>query len=829
MSEWVRSTRVPGEFPAYEVPGSELGPGASLGNGHTWVDTGTDGRILTFFSTDIGQEVTGPLSVRYGTSDANILGVAGESAPGEAEIPLDPVDRGEFVIRPAAQEHLFELPGHIDVEETVCVPQVPHGEPGDQTVAFYLVSVVNRSDQRRALSVYAFARFGGSRRTPAITGRYDPERGALFAREKENPDWVRVLAATREPAAHAFSDDFGALYDTDVIPPLSNHSGKDGDVVGCLRTRLDLEPGQSEQFAFILAFSPEGRERAAAELEEVRDVQSVLRRVEEHLREQLGTCTMMTPDPVINQGAFWSKVNMMRVLAHYPQGLSFTNEPGVSSNVVARDAAWFIYGCDLFMPSASRRLLNAVEESQYDNGMVPEYYDARTGEVEDYDLNINDGTPLFVLAVNHHVRSTGDFDYLREVYDSVAAASRYILSQRDERGLVYCDAEGVEVRGICSWRNVIPNYRINGAVTEINAECAAALRAMGHMAQNIGREDDYEYFYGAAEELTEAINEHLLDSERQLYALNIDTGGQRHTDVTADELFPVLFRVAPEEVAFRIIRRLNSPDFWTSAGLRTCSRRDPLYDPARYVGLRGGVWPGLTWWYSFAAARYHPEFMVRGLRAAYQHYIRRPRVYNTVPGQFSEWFDGESLINRGMRLSPWEPPRFLWAAVEGVCGFMTSPEEPGIRPLIPQDWLWCAAARVRYHGEQITAFAARMNGNLHVYASTDFKEAGGKTVLEEDVTERVHAGHAGLHPVGLRSDDRLVVAVGSCRDAAVSSPLRLDGLIESDNRYTLRQYSSEKGEWSDSLEVSGESLREMGVRVESRGFHLLEVRRAANS
>jgi glycogen debranching enzyme len=276
----------------------------------------------------------------------------------------------------------------------------------------------------------------------------------------------------------------------------------------------------------------------------------------------------MTPDRAINQGAFWAKVNMLRVLAHYPQGEAFTNEPGVSSNVVAGDVIWFLYGHDHFRPDSSRNMLDALARFQYESGNIPEYYNARTGEVADYDLNINDGTPLFVLGVNHHVRSTGAMDYLRGMYDHVARASRYIMSQRDERGLVFCTGEGVEVWGICFWRNVIPNYRINGAVTEINAECAAALRAMGHMAENLERPDDAAEFGAAAKELTATINEHLLDKERQLYLLNIDTAGRRHTDVTADKLFPVLFRVADEDVAYRIIRRLNSPDFWTPACAR---------------------------------------------------------------------------------------------------------------------------------------------------------------------------------------------------------------------------------------------------------------------
>ena len=53
---------------------------------------------------------------------------------------------------------------------------------------------------------------------------------------------------------------------------------------------------------------------------------------------------------------------MRRVMSRYAGGRAFTNEPGVSSNVVARDAAWFVYGCDHFLPDFSRALLQNLAQ-----------------------------------------------------------------------------------------------------------------------------------------------------------------------------------------------------------------------------------------------------------------------------------------------------------------------------------------------------------------------------------------------------------------------------------------------------------------------------------
>ncbi len=163
-------------LPYYQVTDTELGPGASFGSGHAWINTGTDGRIHSLFSTDVGEEVAGPLIVRYASAETRVGG-AGRTGLRRADVPLMPVGAGRFLIHPFHQQHAFSLPGAIEVEETVFVPRVPVGHAGDETVAYYAVSLRNASDRRRRLSIYAFARL---RRQPAHArhlGRV--RRGAL--------------------------------------------------------------------------------------------------------------------------------------------------------------------------------------------------------------------------------------------------------------------------------------------------------------------------------------------------------------------------------------------------------------------------------------------------------------------------------------------------------------------------------------------------------------------------------------------------------------------------------------------------------------------------
>jgi hypothetical protein len=285
-----------------------------------------------------------------------------------------------------------------------------------------------------------------------------------------------------------------------------------------------------------------------------------------------------------------------------------------------------------------------------------------------------------------------------------------------------------------------------------------------------------------------------------------------------------MLRVCDDDRAYRIISRLNSTDFWTEAGLRTASRNDPLYDPSAYSGLIGGVWPGLTWWYAFAAARHHPEYMVKALRSSFEHYAANPKMNNTVPGQFSEWFDGESLINRGMRLSPWEPPRFLWAAIEGVCGLMVTTAEPRINPLVPQSWRWVGVRRLCYHGKEISFFATRHAGTFHMCATGPVDSESGYEHYDEDISDRIAAFSEAAAVIAFRGGDKIIVLIGNVSDQTATIPLNLSKVLDPATTYASKIYVSERETWEDFEPKLGAALTPLAIIVEMYGFRLIELR-----
>ncbi len=811
----------------YVVPEDELGMGASLGNSSLWIHTKGNGAIERIFLNEVGASLVGTVALRYGTHARPI------ADPAIAYSPLyhDP-GSGVFEIHPAFQRRRLRLASVLDVAETTFLP-LGAGDPGhdDAPAAYVMVEIVNRDEIAHHLRVVGSALLRGS--TPAdIRVRYDAGSGALVAWNASKPDWVRVLAFTEPASRHGADFDLGGSYDASHLHPASNRTDAQGDIIGRLQLDLTLAPGEQRTFCLRIGLYACGDAEAVRCFSSLDPAQDVFDRSVVHLNEVLDRARVLTPDATINSGALWSKVNMRRVMACYPTGCAFTNDPGTYANVVVRDCAWFIFGNDHFMPEFSRDILDNISSRQYENGKLPEYFDGVSGRVEDDGLNINDDTALYILAVNHHFRASGDLDWLKRAYPAVAKAARYIMAQIDDRGLVFCTANDPrgDVWAIAGWRNIIPGYTINGAVTEINAECVAALRAASHLADNIGGPDaDKSDFAAASARVRAAMDEHLINPDNGLYYLNIDVNGNAHTDVTGDEIFPVMMRACSEETGFRVISRLNCPDFWTPAGLRTASREDPRFDPSACSGLLGGVWPGLTWWYAFGAARYHPDIMVRALGSSFEHYGADPKRNNTVPGQFSEWFDGESLENRGMRLSPWEPPRFLWAAVEGVCGLMLSPSAPRINPLIPPHWRWGGVRNLPYHGAYFTYFVVRGSSGFRIFSTLPVDSDWDVELYDRDVSDHVRIYAPSAVVIALARENGLAILIGNTSSSTVHAPITIDASVASETKYYLRDYNSERGDWEDGGEVMAADIHDLTMFVDAGGFRLIELSREAPS
>ena len=796
------------EIATYEVGDEQMSSGSTLGGPKATMWIKATGAIQKLWSIDAGVNMFGTLVVHHWDERTGI--------------PLTPLP-GDFIIHPDRQEHIFELSNGVTVHETLFVlsgkPQGPDLHTVDPAAAYYEITLENEGEHDACIATYGAVELRGG-----FEGRtrvsYDKRRHAFVVRNDSAPNVVRLAACSESPASCEATLDTGKVHAASFPGELSwEMLESEGDPIGVFHTSRRLAPGESAQWHYTLAFSVDG-EAALLDCEPSR------RRTREYYDEVLERAVVTTPDREVNRGVLWAKANMLRIQLLAPQGWCFTNDPTRSNNSVCRDTCWFAFGSDYVTPNFSKESLLWYVDHLERGGMAVEYYDIRSGKTEDYGLNINDNTPLLILALWHHYVTSGDRPFLERVYPNVRQMARYILSQRNESGLVWCTADGKGERGIAGWRNVIKECRISGATTELNSECYAAFMAVASMARELGREEEERAALGDAERLRESINTHLLDPARNVYYLNIDLDGTPCTDVTSDLVFPIMFRVAEHDTSANVISRLSVPEFWKEPGMHTMPRTAIRYNPNGASGLLGGIWAGVTYWYAFAAAAFNPEFMAEALHASFKHYAIDPRHNNTVPGQFSEWLHGETLVNEGMMLSPWYPPRYLWAAIEGLAGLDVSSNTPRLRPRLSRNWSWMGVRNVPLRGKSVSWFAVRAD-EFALYVNYPFEEVSADRCYESDISGCAHTTGEEVAVIALQRGDRIAVLLGNTHERTAMTAVRLD--VKGLERFTfLREFNSLRSEWTEHSEFDATRFKDgLPVQVDRQGFCVLELHRSS--
>ncbi len=554
--------------------------------------------------------------------------------------------------------------------------------------------------------------------------------------------------------AHYADGGSAAIWGSGDVRSLTRRTGVGNSVE--VAAEFDWSPRAHDKYALSFAYSLHGGEEwrnrllnAIVDLGsgDPTTAEAHLFRIDKLFRDStsgieryLKSAQFSSPDQIVNRGYAWAKVNQLRMQQDYHWGAGFSNNPP-SDVVVGRDSYWYLSGSSYYAQSWSRELLRLWSQQGLErSGKYIEYMTAASLPIfrDDYGLNINDNTPLLMIAAYRYYSLTGDKEYLYGVYPSLINSADYILAQREAGehnrfGLVWCTSKETFVRGLCGWRNAIQGYNLSGAVTEVNAECYEALLKTAELAAALGDEANRIRLDSAAQELRRAIETRLRCStpSNHFYLLTIDPDGKPVPNLTADLLFPVLCGVSDRATGQDISYALFNGDFWASTkegagGLRTVSPAEPEYRPranAGNYGLLGGVWPNLALWAGKAAATVGlPELTLKGLKGTLLlTEPSDPAAYNVVPGEFPEYFNGDDLVQRGMPLSPFVPGIYIWDTLEGIMGIVPRPAGLEVNPALPTTWKWASVTDLHYRGLPLSVLAVAEEKTLYTTAHVESK------------------------------------------------------------------------------------------------------------
>jgi hypothetical protein len=792
---------------AYVLDDDEMAQGSTIGAPRCCTVIKPTGAIEKIYSPDAGLDFFGAIEVHHWDRRSKVrLGRL----------------HGEFAVHPERQDHIFTLVNGVHVHEQI-FPFNAGWENEDEIpppAVYYRIRLRNTGDAPVSFDTYGFCDLRGNTEQDVVA-EYDDALSGIVAWNHATPSHVRLFAMLGKPDSWETNSDRAKVVRRLSPGRLNNAaSGENADPIGVLHAAIDLPPGGERWVEFLCVLSGTSRAELATSCSRCPSGADAVARTSEYYWSYLRRSVLRTPSVDVNHGVLWAKANILRVQTYAPTGWCFTNDPTRSNYSVGRDTAWMSMGAVYLSPDFAQQSLGAYFRLQQPSGKIVEYYDVRNGKWEDYGLNVNDDTPLAVIALYHHYEATDNLEFLKECYPAAARAMEYMLSQRNDDGLIWCDATATADWGIVGWRNIIQNYRISGASTELNSECYAALRALASMARILGDEKADRYAT-EAQSLSDAINTHLVNPENDLYLLNIDVDGSRRTDITADLIFPVLCDVAPPARAAAIVNALSEANFWTDAGIRTIPRNALDYGPVKEFGLLGGVWVAVSYWFAFAAAQHQPSAMARALANSFHHFSIDPRRNNTVPGQFSEWLHGEILSNQGMMLSPWDAPRYLWAAIEGAGGLHVT-RERGIDPALSDDWRWLTAVNVPYCGNSIAWIACRMPDGLHLYTTSDLPSRAKTTRYSSDVTDRARVTDPEAAVVAFEGHDGVLIFVGNSTARTVGLAVSFEGLHGSE--HVVEIFSSVWNQWEPKDRIASAAL-EAGIplTIDAGGFAMIKV------
>lgn len=343
------------------------------------------------------------------------------------------------IFHPAHQTTIYKG-SSISISKTFFLP---YGD-GFKRAAYFILKGHNLSDREKQMGIVCDIEYPefvwpdyvktpdlGQKQKRVASQLLD---GKVISRTEGRESEIRVVGSTAELQAYFFSSRGASL-----------------------TYSMRLRPGEEKEEAMIMVIGNTG-EKVIEEFNLAFDYQSAFTNTYENVEKVLDTSDIITPDPLINRAIKWAKINCIREQKLYPAGFGFTNDPP-QDVLVIRDAAWFVLGSDYITPDFSKGMLDLIRQwGIEDTGKLTEYILCceKPPFKYDYALNMNDNTPLFIIAAYHHYSITRDKDFLQRIYPTVRNAANWILNQRHD-GLVWCRSEESNAWGICGWRNIIPD------------------------------------------------------------------------------------------------------------------------------------------------------------------------------------------------------------------------------------------------------------------------------------------------------------------------------------------------------------------------------------
>jgi len=318
-------------------------------------------------------------------------------------------------------------------------------------------------------------------------------------------------------------------------------------------------------------------------------------------------------DSPAHKMVYYSAFSLIRQCMMPPEG-----EAGYNYYVFSREPKWgWGYGGQVFHeslvmlayafmdPIGAMNSQRIYMERQWENG----YINYRTGPYLNESIEYNDeftsSAPWFNYQNYEIFKITGDFDFLKEAYQSGKKFYDYYVSNRDKDKDGLCEwgahavLECVRDARVAVWDRV--GWPSNFEAVDQNTMLIMEEKSLAKMAEILNLTDESKMWKDKAEFRTKLLNETFWDDGSGFY-YHVDKETHKFThnkkgDLKIKEIIgflPMWANAADSAAAASLLKHFNNPDeFYRKFGVPTLSADDPYYNPIGY--WNGPIW--IQWQY----------------------------------------------------------------------------------------------------------------------------------------------------------------------------------------------------------------------------------------
>jgi glycogen debranching enzyme len=402
------------------------------------------------------------------------------------------------------------------------------------------------------------------------------------------------------------------------------------------------------------------------------------------------TVNVTLPDAQLQAAYDWSRVSVLQGLVTNPYlGTGLVAGYRTSGESQRPGFAWF-FGRDSLWTSfalnsagdfaTTREALAFLIRFQRADGKIPHEI-AQTASLVDWFKNYPygfasaDATPLFLIAMDDYVRSSGDVNFAKDHWDNLWRAYQFLQSTYEA--------------GFPKNLGVGHGWIEGGPLLPVKSElyqsglAVEALRSLSELANWTGKGVDSKALVEASAKEKAKLNQAYWSVEKKSYAFALDQSGKRVDEQSVLATVPMWFGVLDAENSKAMIEQLAARGHATDWGMRIISPRYANYSAGGYH--YGSVWPLFTGWAAVAEYRYHqPNAALQNLRA------NASLALDGSPGHTTEVLSGD-YYQPLVTSSPhqiWSAAMVVSPLLRGMLGLQVDAAKQTITlaPSLPADW-----------------------------------------------------------------------------------------------------------------------------------------------